>query len=82
MTWSATLPRSLAASRSRSRSKRRPHSRKRRVGVAVAALIVGLGSALLIFRGDVEDTIRAVIPSDHSWVFPHTGGEMTNVIAH
>jgi soluble lytic murein transglycosylase len=50
------LPRSSAGGRSRSR----------RVGVAVAALIVGLGSALLIFRGDVEDTIRAVtLPLNH-----------------
>jgi soluble lytic murein transglycosylase len=60
------LPRSSAASRPRWRSKRRPQSRKRRVGVAVAALIVGLGSALFIFRGDVEDTIRAVtLPLNH-----------------
>jgi len=32
-------------------------------------------------RFSAEDSIRAVIPSDHSWVFPHTGGEVTNVIA-
>jgi soluble lytic murein transglycosylase len=69
------VARSSARSRAESRVRRRRRptrrrfrsgGRKRRIGVAVVALIVGLGSALLIFRGDVEDTIRSVtLPLKH-----------------
>jgi soluble lytic murein transglycosylase len=69
------VARSSARSRAESRVRRRRRptrrrfrsgGRKRRIGVAVVARIVGLGSALLIFRGDVEDTIRSVtLPLKH-----------------
>ncbi len=54
--------------RRRRRPPRRSRSggRKRRIAVAAGALLVGLAAALLIFRGDVEDTIRSVtLPLNH-----------------
>jgi soluble lytic murein transglycosylase len=44
----------------------RSRGRSRRFGIGTAALVIGAGAAFLLFRGDVEDTIRQVtLPLRH-----------------
>lgn len=46
--------------------RRRSQARRRRFGIGTAALVIGAGAAFLLFRGDVEDTIRQVtLPLSH-----------------
>ncbi len=54
-------------SRGRGKTKRsRPGSRKRRLAIGFGAILAGAAIAFLMFRGDVEDTLRQVtLPLKH-----------------